>query len=414
MLSKEFFYNFLISIGYVVLLILFYFLTNSIIHDSFNFNRLYNWDAEHYVEIKNNFYANFRGENGDERAFFPLFPLIWRFSGLSQIGISVFNLIAYITSQSFIFTYLKLKKHEILALMSVPSLIFMYVPYTESLFYFGSAILFMGSIKKKNGIVFIAFLLLSLTRPAYSILLPAYLGAQFFLNQSLKKALKKVSVAVLACTLATFIVGFIQKKYSGEWFGFLYAQKASPWFNVLQIPTLPFRSWEQFPAMPLDYFSLFFGVLSSIYLFTLFLKKIQRNQIVQNEIFIVSIFYIIGISLAVLLFRGGSFHSLNRFIFSTIFSQIFIIYSWRLIKFDFGKLILIFSLLALIWTLFNGFTHLRLILSFLGLTLYLLSLTQLNHYKPRIKILSSIVVILFGFIVQIFFLDAFFYWHWVG
>ena len=75
---------------------------------------LIRWDAEHFLFIRNNHYD--QTKVGDYIfAFFPLFPLIWELTGLSAVGISIFNFLLFVLSLIILFKALdfSLENNEI-------------------------------------------------------------------------------------------------------------------------------------------------------------------------------------------------------------------------------------------------------------------------------------------------------------
>ena len=113
------------------------------------------------------------------------------------------------------------------------------------------------------------------------------------------------------------MVSFIQFLDTGEWFKFFEAQKH--WGNFLQIPRFPLTSWAGGFIVRLDGFAFLIGIILGGFLLGLIFKLKQfRNTIIPSEV-IFSLAYLGGITLIVLLFRGGSLFSLNRFIFATPF-----------------------------------------------------------------------------------------------
>jgi hypothetical protein len=130
------------------------------------------WDAAIYhcisikmYEIRNDCYGKVSA------AFFPLFPLLWKVTNSTFIGISIINYFLFIFSVA-ILVLLLLKETFInqvftySLLISLPSSIVYYLPYSESLFLFTMLIAVIGLLKDKYWIYFIGIYLLSTVRPA--------------------------------------------------------------------------------------------------------------------------------------------------------------------------------------------------------------------------------------------------------
>lgn len=409
--------NFVLITGYFcVVLALFLLYATSIKSTSFESNVLYNFDAEHYNEIKNNGYTNFSGLNGDERAFFPLFPLIWKYSHLSHIGISIFNFVLYCFSQSLLFATLNVTKKQLFVLTSFPSLMFMMLPYSESLFYLGSVMLIMGLIKKNQALLLFAFFFISMVRPAYTILLPAYILTTLLTERQTKTILIKSLSATIAVFIGVGIVALLQFSDSGEWLGFIKAQQGAPWFNTLKLPSLPYRSWAQFPPMPIDALAFTISVCCLLIVLKPLYDKLVNTRLSKvDATHLISMFYILGIGLAVYFFRGGSFHSLNRFVFCTVFIQLFLLFLWNSTHMLSNQyLYIVLCVFTIVWFFFNGFTHFRLILSYFGVSFYLVSLFRLHSSITWVRYATFFYLLLCHVVVHIFFLYGFFTWTWIA
>src|SRR3954463_11377272 len=128
MLLKNYLKYFALSItAYAFLGIIFfaYLIYTHNLHFLNNANFL-RFDARLYQDIKDNGYH--------EKwlcAFFPAFPYFWRFSDFSAIGISIVNGAVFIAGISAIASVYKIEWKQHLFFLTVPSFIFMFVPYTE-------------------------------------------------------------------------------------------------------------------------------------------------------------------------------------------------------------------------------------------------------------------------------------------
>ena len=102
-----------------------------------NPKNLASWDAGHYLHIRNNYYK------GDwYYAFFPLFPLAWKASGISIIYIGLVNYLLFGISLILLaFIFLKERfrsvtdKLIVMAFgLTLPPIVVYYMPYAEALF----------------------------------------------------------------------------------------------------------------------------------------------------------------------------------------------------------------------------------------------------------------------------------------
>ena len=81
-------------------------------------------------------------------AFYPLFAWIWRWTGWGYWGIVALNVGLLISSLYLLAIHYRLKATELLLLMAVPSLMFSFVPYSESIFFFGATLMLIGFKKE--------------------------------------------------------------------------------------------------------------------------------------------------------------------------------------------------------------------------------------------------------------------------
>ena len=98
-------------------------------------NTLDSGDSGFYHSIMNNGYQT-SGKFSKNPGFFPFFPYFWRLTQLSSIGISILNTLLFLTSLSWLCNILKPDKITLLFYMGSPYLFFMWVPLSESLFFF--------------------------------------------------------------------------------------------------------------------------------------------------------------------------------------------------------------------------------------------------------------------------------------
>jgi hypothetical protein len=372
--------------------------------DSTNF---LNWDAEHYSYISKNGYAGFR------IAFFPLFPLIWKFLSVGVFGIILINSVLFLSSFYILIKILKITSAtEILLYLSIPSFIFFYLPYTESLFFLCSVLIIIGLKNNRANLIYIGLFFAVLSRPAFTIFIPALIITELF-NKNPEKKYFRINMCILITLLGLILVGIIQYIDTGEWFQLFSIQKE--WGNRLQIPQLPLTSWAGGFIVRTDGFAFLIGVLAGGYLtaFIFNFKKLKKKIISKEVVF--SLAYLAGITLSVLLFRGGSLFSLNRFVFATPFIIVALNY-WikQALNFNLKQLLLIFGLLFLFCMLFGSYVHILAILKFTLWSLYVILLFTLKSNKPFIQKASFILLISLNFTFQIIFYLRFLSGEWVG
>jgi hypothetical protein len=371
----------------------------------FNSHSLLNWDAQHYYKITT------EGYDYTRTAFFPLFPLIWKYSGLGLLAISVFNGLLFLGSFAWLSSLYKINWKLLLIIASVPSFIFFFVPYTESVFFAGSVLLLTGYKKADYRFVFVGLLVASFARPAASVFLPAIILLEILTRTSTTDAAKKISLSTAALVLGMVAAFAVHRYFTGNWLGFFEVQQ-NVWENRLQIPSLPLRSWAGIKIVILDGTALFVCLLSAWQLLKWFIPNLKSFKINQEKGLVFSLFYLTGIGLLVLLYRDGSLFSLNRFSFATAF---FVVVAGHFghQKFENRALFWITGMLVW-WLLFNSYVHIATFSKHLLITAFL-SLTVLAFQRSQRISAVAMPLLFIGFsLLQLYLLYRHLSNLWVG
>jgi hypothetical protein len=339
--------------------------------------------------------------------------LIWKFLALGTYGAVLLNSIVFLMSFYLIVRKLKIKNSlEIVLYLTIPSFIFFYLPYSESIFFLCSIAILFGIKDKKYYLIYIGLFFAILARPAFTVFIPALIITEFF-SEFRTKTWLRISIYIGISLVGVLLVTFIQFLDTGEWFKFFEAQKH--WGNFLQIPSLPLTSWAGGFIVRLDGFAFLIGIISGGFLLGLIFKLKQfRNSVIPSEV-IFSLAYLGGITLIVLLFRGGSLFSLNRFIFATPF--IIVAFNFW-IKSDFcitkKQLFSIFGLIFIFWLLFGSYVHIQLMLKYLLVTFYAILIFAMKSEIQFIRKWSLIALIFLGFTFQVVLFIRFLNGNWVA
>ncbi len=386
MILKNYFKHVLISvICYFLLALVFCFylikLNNLSYLSEFHFLR---FDAILYQDIKNN------GYNHDWLcAFFPAFPFFWRILNISAIGISVVNSAIFILSISAISTLYKLSLKNQLFFLTIPSLVFMFVPYTESLF-FGTCTLIIIGLKKENpGLALLGLFLASFIRPTTFVFVPAIIGSIFLSEENLPKGIKKSILPVLVLLMGLFLTVVIHFNYTNKWFVFFEAQKL--WQNHLHLPRLPLRSWGGDASTRFDGSVILVSLLCAYYIGIIFTKWLKKQTLVSNEV-IFAVLYIFGTTFLILSYRDGNLYSLNRFIYATPFIIVLFHHFFNEYRFRWKDVWFLIIISELIWLLFNSYNHIHNFLLFSAVTAYFVFILLSKH--PNKIIANSFMIVL--------------------
>jgi len=390
---------------FLALLLFFYLKSKSSLHLISESNFL-NFDAKLYFEIKNNGY-----NQNWLCAFFPGFPYFWKLLNTSAIGISFLNSLLFVLSFSYISLIYKLNMSRHLFLLSIPSLLFMFVPYTESVFFVSGTVLIIGLNRNNTPLIAAALLMCSLIRPTTFVFIPAIIGTYLLTEKIFKDGLVKSIIPVMALISGLFITVCIHYSFSNKWFIFFEAQEL--WKNHLHFPEFPLTSWGGDGANRYDASALAISFFCGLYLLSLIQRKIKSSIVLSKDL-VFSLFYITGTSILIIAYRDGNLYSLNRFIYSTLFFVIVLIHFFKEYIFKWKHVWIVFIGSEIIWLLFASYNHIHNLLLFSAVSLYFIFILFIKHpskYLSNFSVFTLILINSIGFIKLVCrFLNS----SWVG
>jgi len=344
---------------------------------------LLRFDAVHYSFIAENGYNDFR------TAFFPLFPKVWSLIGVSGIFMSMINALIYFGGYYYLDRTFNFSRKVFILGLLLPSVVFFLVPYTESFFFFSSVIALIGLKKMNLKYFYFGLLICAISRPSYTVFIPSLILTFWLLSAEKKIFIRFVLGGIGVLVLGTLIVGVIQYLDTGQWFTFFEAQAL--WGNTLQIPQLPLRSWSDGLIIRLDGVAFLIGLVAIGFSLKFILRRLQKKEIQISTYHLFSILFISGISMAVLLFRGGSLFSLNRFVFASPFMLLFLDYIYKQgFKFKPKHYLFAFLALEVYWLLFNSFVHIQTLLKFTAVSIVLVLVLALITSKRKSAMLDDL------------------------
>ncbi|MDZ4822599.1 MAG: hypothetical protein SH856_04000 [Flavobacteriales bacterium] len=362
------------------------------------------FDAAHYRHIRDNGYHDFRV------AFFPALPFVWRVLQFSSLGISFFNILCYFISLLCLVRVLHPFRSDILLLMILlPSSLFFFIPYTESLFFLSLTLVIVGKYKRLLWLECFGLFAASLVRPTAFILIPAIIAAEFFTHNKESNAIKRIPVLVASVLIGLGTVFFIHSLDTGEWFAFFDAQR--DWGNEFRFPFLPLSSWSSFSVVALDSIALWISLVSVGFIISR-LKHGFGGEGKEKQMVLFSLTYLAVTGIFILFTRGGSLFSLNRFIFCVPLLYFFLQELSRL-KF---KQFAIVLMSYLPFSLFMGsYLHVKAFFhySIVGGILFLLCFFLINT-ESRFKQGKLILAISIGLILNCYFWLRLFENEWIG
>ena len=212
------------------------------------------WDSAWYNSVRLSGYW-FDPAAQSNSGFFPLFPYFWRVLGVGVFQISLINAAIALFSFGLIANTFRFETDESLLYLSLPGMFFLYIPYTESLFYLFSAMMLIGLYKKNNLLIMVGIFLSSLVRPTSFFFLPAIIFMEIInagLGQNAwKKAIWNMMIYSFVTLAAFFLVVLIQWYQTGVWFAYIKAQTMF-WGHAIHWPKFPLVTWEGARLLWLD------------------------------------------------------------------------------------------------------------------------------------------------------------------
>lgn len=365
------------------------------------------YDANHYQWIVS------KGYNSVNVAFFPLFPLIWKVLGVGKIAISILNGLLYIVCAAWLGREFKMRQLDFVIALSIPTLIFYWLPYSEALFFMSSAVMLVGVQRNRLWVILLGLWLASISRPAYVVLVPALLLTDFTVLGWGRETIKRWGLYAAVVVTGLLMVAWVQWMDRGVWFEFFSVQ--GKWDNSLRIPSLPLRTWGSRLILFLDGPALLAGIVAGLALARIWYQKWKRGLQPSNPGIVLALLYLVGISLLVLMYRGGSLFSLNRFVFCTAFFMVALVALFQ-VPFTFKWKYLWMGFLGLMafWMLFGAYVHLQNLLRFAGLSAILLVPLLFYHEKEKVQVIAKWVWICLLGSMQVFLYHWWLWKEWVA
>ena len=289
---------------------------------------LVHWDAEWYDSIRSYGYY-FRPAAKSSVAFFPLFPLLWRASHLGAIGVSLLNLGIAAGSVYLLYKGLQLRPVTVLLFAAFPSSMFLYLPYTEALYFFFSSLLLVLLVRWPHRLGALAVVMFgaALTRVSAFFFLPALTVVEGLgwlrAPQTWLPRLRRLVVYGLATGGGLAAVMLYQWWETGVWFAFNKAEEQ--WNHHLQWPRLPFISTQENDgALWIDGLALLVGLLALGWVARTTWRVLRHRAPVPDSLLVLAAAYVAAATAQALLeapieVGHSSLMSLHRYVFCTPF-----------------------------------------------------------------------------------------------
>lgn len=220
------------------------------------FNRIENeqmlqWDADIYRLMSQHLYDPEYVWPGYV-AFFPLFPMVWRLTGLSPIGICLLNFVLFVAGLLVLIAATNKAADNVqqrfAVLLSMPFLVIFLIPYSEALFFLCISVGLYGLLRNRYWLYFIGFMLGCMTRAAGSILLVAWIIADILYVIQYRLSWRQL-FRNLALHLAPVVAGvaavMLIQSISGHAGLFAFAGAQFEWGKEWSLPTWPLTDWSE-------------------------------------------------------------------------------------------------------------------------------------------------------------------------
>lgn len=285
------------------------------------------WDAGGYEDLKDNGYI-FLWDDYSNSGFYPLFSYLWRFTFLGNVGISLLNYLIFLSGIAILIKMIQPSKPMIWLALSMPTLIFMYVPYSEALFFTSCCLLLYGLQYDKFYYLLAGVVLASFTRPTSIFFIPIFIALMVLSGD--KQVIKKYLLMIASVIVCYFIVVLWQWYDTGVWFAHYKAQTMI-WNRVFNIPKVPFIISLMRKHMWLDLSALWVAVLALLLSVITLINWARKYKWEYNGVVVRFSFFYLSVTFLYLLCyhtpeNNTYLTSLNRYIFAVPF---FTVVLWK-------------------------------------------------------------------------------------
>ncbi|ALW84482.1 hypothetical protein AUC43_04920 [Hymenobacter sedentarius] len=365
------------------------------------------WDALHYLHIRLHGYDVMR------TAFFPLFPFLWRWLNVSAVTISLLNLGLFAVSFAVLAWQFAWSRRQMALLLTVPSLLFMVLPYSEAVF-FASGVLVLVALRQNVLWLYCLGLVLSCTsRSAAFVMLPAVVATFVLAYRDRRAGLWPTLAAAGATLLGLGISVVVHYWYTGRWFVFFAAQRL--WDNRLRWPALPLANWGGSFQTRFEAPALLIGLGCAAGLGWLAYRHWRRPLPASARPAVFSLAYVAGITLVTLATKGGVLVSLSRYVYATPYFLLLLAEFVRRVRLSNRQLLALLGLMEVTWLgLFAAYGHIRTLLGFTLVSGAVLLWALNAHLHPRVRRLALLPTLLVGTGLLLWLLARFLQHEWVA
>ncbi len=387
--SQQFLQTFFLVVFYAAAfyLLQFFLYTTGVIPFLPNDQNIAAYDGGWYRSIAEHGYQNTAGSNNT--AFFFLFPMLWNLLHLGVWGVSIMNIILFALGFSALTSLFTLTIADKILWLSIPSIYFCFVPYSEALFFFLSVVGIWGMVNKKMWLVWVSLFLLSLTRATGLFFVPALLFMQLVSNDR-KDWLKNLWYYVINYFLPLFAgtVFFILYQYwkTGVWFTY-FTQQTSNWKRGFVLPKFPLSGlFGGDKLLWLSAFCIFVCFVSFILLCRYGLYWLFKGRI-GDRLLTLSLGYLTMVLISIIFFNPTwvsnttNVIGANRYTLVSPFFYIFLAHFTKTVRYSWKHYAFVFIGSTFFWFLFGSYKHIYNVYFFSISTLLIMCYMAYNKEK---------------------------------
>ena len=293
---------------------------------------LQNWDVGNLIAVRDFGYAD---PAAGYNAFFPLVPLIWRYTHLNMVEAAALSLAMASTGMYLLARTFGFNGRQTMLIASAPLLMFTMVPYTEGFFYFFGALLLCGLHRNTLLLTLIGLLGCCLTRSAGTLFVPAYLFAELLAWGSLssgRRLLRNLLAGLAAIATSIGIVMLMQWQQGGDPLAFYKAHAL--WGHKFRWPLDYVNSSGGTPVLWLDALSLMVSLMALVCCAVLGLRWLKQRrtgtvQLPASKAVLFALGYSVGAGFFIVFYQAGDLVGMSRYLLATPFWAVLLAWVWR-------------------------------------------------------------------------------------
>ena len=256
-------------------------------------DNLYRWDAGWYHRIVREGYDHGSKNTG----FFPLLPWLWKATGFSALGISIVNAGLFCIGFAFLGQALRLETRHYPLLLSIPSLYFVLVPYSEALFFLLCSLLIWGIVRRVRPMIWAALIVVGFARATAMMLLPALIALSLLSrprDQWLAGLRETFLHYVVPSLLGLGLFVIYQWSETGVWFAY-FKQQSTAWGHTFAWPTFPFDDPHGYRLLLINALGTAVNTALVVWLTVAGVKWLWRGKAISTPMMVLAAGYATGV-----------------------------------------------------------------------------------------------------------------------